>query len=82
MDPLPQPGIMHTGHVQEAAGFSSSEGRPRTGCGEGGAQQIPVVESQPPGVTQGTLASDLLCDLDKPLPFLGLSFLIYQTRMG
>lgn len=39
-----------------------------------------MVESQSPGVTLGTLASDLLCDLGKPLPFLGLSFFIYQQE--
>lgn len=39
-----------------------------------------MVESQSPGVTLGTLASDLPCDLGKPLLFPGLSFFIYQQE--
>lgn len=44
------------------------------------AQQTPVIEFQPTGVTQSSLG--IWCDLGKPCPFLGLSFLIYQRRMG
>lgn len=92
MEPYPHPHlrITRTGHVQSAGWLSQLKGQAHrqagAGWGKGSkAKQTPVVESQPPGVTQsslGTLASDLLCDLGKSLPLSGPQLSHLSNRNG
>lgn len=78
----PPPRIMP--QTRPGGGWPSQlRGEGQNRLGEGEAQQAPVVESQPPGVTQsslGTLASDLPCDRGQALPFRALAFSLIEQE--